>query len=208
MTAVIGALYTPIWWDDLGRAISRGLEGDGTSIVRLVDDFYGRHSDGSYDNLTEMYNAVTCLDYVSSRDPLHYRQLADQWEPKAATFGRTLAASGLNCAFWKAEPTPYKAPRAAGAPPILVIGTTGDPATPYQWAVNLSRQLESAVLLTFNGDGHTAYRTGNNCIDNAVNKYLIDLDLPPRDTACGDPAKAAPIKISKAPVPSSGSAGG
>ncbi|HLF76074.1 MAG TPA: alpha/beta hydrolase [Dehalococcoidia bacterium] len=196
MTALIGALYTPAWWGDLGRAITRGLDGDGTNLVRLVDDFNGRKADGTYPNLTEMYNAVTCLDYVSSRDPLHYRTLADQFEAKAPTFGRPLAASGLSCAFWKPNPTPYKAPRAAGAPPLLVIGTTGDPATPYEWAVALSQQLESAVLLTFNGEGHTAYRTGNNCIDNAVNKYLIDLELPPQGTACGDPSKATPIKIS------------
>jgi hypothetical protein len=198
MTAIIGALYTPSWWGDLARAITRGLDGDGTNLIRLVDDYLERQPDGSYTNLTEMYNAVTCLDYVSSRDPLHYRTLADQFEPKAPTFGRSLASSGLYCAYWKPTPTPTKVPRAAGAAPILVVGTTGDPATPYQWAVNLSKQLESATLLTFYGEGHTAYRTGNKCIDDAVDKYLVDLVLPAPNTTCGDPARATPIKISRA----------
>jgi len=79
-----------------------------------------------------------------------------------------------------------------------VVGTTGDPATPYQWAVNVSKQLEAAVLLTFNGEGHTAYRTGNRCIDEAVNKYLIELQTPAPNTRCGDASKSTPLKISKA----------
>jgi pimeloyl-ACP methyl ester carboxylesterase len=198
MTAITAALYTPAWWNSLGRAVTRGLEGDGTNLVRLVDDFFSRNQDGSYDNLTEMYNAVTCLDYASSRDPLHYRTLADQWEAKAPVFGRSLAASGIYCAYWKPEPVPLKAPQAKGSPPILVVGTTGDPATPYQWAVNVSRYLEPAVLLTFNGEGHTAYRTGNRCIDEAVNAYLLDLALPAPNTSCGDASKSTPLKISKA----------
>ena len=70
--------------------------------------------------------------------------------------------------------------RAAGAAPIVVIGTSRDPATPYQWAVNLAGQLQSGVLVSRDGDGHTGYKAGNQCVDSAVEDYLVD-DTVPKD---------------------------
>ena len=75
---------------------------------------------------------------------------------------------------------------AAGAPPILVIGTTADPATPYQWAQALASQLEKGVLLTHVGDGHTSLGTGSGCVDGAVTSYLITLAPPAKDSVCGN----------------------
>ncbi len=106
LSAILGAMYTTGWWGTLGHAVSDGLNGDGTSIIKLVDDFLDRRPDGSYDNLTEMYNAVTCLDYAVSRDPQHYIGLADGWESKAPLFGRNFASLGLYCAEWDAPPSP------------------------------------------------------------------------------------------------------
>jgi hypothetical protein len=74
--------------------------------------------------------------------------------------------------------------RAAGAPPILVVGTTRDPATPYRWAQALARSLKSGVLLGWNGDGHTAYLSGSSCVDTAVDRYLITLSPPRNGTVC------------------------
>jgi hypothetical protein len=73
---------------------------------------------------------------------------------------------------------------AAGAPPILVIGTTRDPATPLAWAESLARQLESGVLITRNGDGHTGYGAGNSCVDDAVERYLVSGVVPKATVHC------------------------
>ena len=74
--------------------------------------------------------------------------------------------------------------RAAGAPPILVVGTTRDPATPFRWARALARGLKSGVLLGWNGDGHTAYLMGSTCVNTAVDQYLISLVTPHNGTIC------------------------
>ena len=198
ISAVLGAMYTTGYWDTLGRAVTKGLAGDGTNLIKLVDDFLDRRPDGTYDNLTEMYNAVTCLDYTSSRDLQHYVGLADDWEKRSPIFGRNFASLGVYCAEWDVEPQPLKLQHQKTDQAMLIVGTTGDPATPYKWAQGVAKQFESSVLLTWNGDGHTAYGRGDSCIDDAVDNYLLDLKLPPKNTVCGDASKATPIKISKA----------
>ena len=105
-------------------------------------------------------------------------------------------------------PTPFHPPTAQGAPPLLVIGTTGDPATPYKAAVSVSRLLESAALLTFYGEGHTAFTQGSACVDDAVGQYLLSLQLPPTGTSCGDAGKSPVISVtepSATPIPVPGS---
>jgi hypothetical protein len=100
-------------------------------------------------------------------------------------FGASTVWLGLPCTFWPAKPDGTVGPiHAAGAPPILVIGTTDDPATPYESAQALSRELASARLLTYVGEGHTAYRRGNACIDAAVDAYLVSRRLPREGTRC------------------------
>jgi pimeloyl-ACP methyl ester carboxylesterase len=195
LSAIAASLYSRGTWNDLSRALNRGLDGDGTSLIRLVDRYLGRRDDGSYDNLTEMYNAVTCLDYAANRDPQHYRRLADELETKAPLFGRSFAASGLYCAAWPAEPLPLKTEVPAALPPVLVIGTTGDPATPYKWSLGVHEQMKSSKLLTFNGEGHTAYLNGDRCIDDAVARYLTELVPPATGASCGDPARSIPLKV-------------
>jgi hypothetical protein len=100
-------------------------------------------------------------------------------------FGEWFAWAGAGCARWPVADAPFpQRLRAAGADPIVVVGTTRDPATPYEWAVSLARQLESGVLLSRDGDGHTAYTSGNSCIDDAVDAYLIDGVVPEDGTTC------------------------
>jgi len=89
----------------------------------------------------------------------------------------------LPCAYWPVQPDELNI-RAAGAPPILVVGDLHDPATPYRWAVNLSRDLASGVLLGWNGEGHTSYFQGSSCVDNTVDSYLISLHVPRSGTVC------------------------
>jgi hypothetical protein len=132
-----------------------------------------------------MNSAVNCLDHAFTTDPASYPALADAFEAQAPHFGAALAWGALGCAYWAVPASPLPAPRAQGAPPIVVVGTTSDPATPYRWAVALSQQLESGVLLTRHGEGHTAYRSGNTCIDGAVNDYLLSVEPPAAGTECG-----------------------
>jgi hypothetical protein len=193
-TALIGSLYTDAYWSLLTRAINNALGGNATQIVQRADSYWERNSDGSYPNLMDVLNAVTCVDTAFNRDPDYYLKLVDEFARVAPTFGPILAQGGLSCAYWGAPPTPTPDAEVKGAPPILLIGTTRDPATPYEWAVSVHGKLENSVLLTYRGLGHTAY-TRSVCINEAVNAYLIDLKLPAEGTACGDQAYATPIDI-------------
>ena len=193
--AIAGAMYTELYWPMLTRAINSGLGGNGTQIVQLADLLWQRDPHGSYPNLFEVLYAVNCVDYEFSRDPGHYRRIAGEFAEKAPYFGSALAEGEIPCAYWRPEATPMPEPNGAGAPPILVIGTTRDPATPYEWAVALAGQLDSGVLLTYRGVGHTAYLR-NACINDEVNAYLIDLAAPADGTTCGDAAYSTPIDLS------------
>lgn len=194
--ALSGAMYTEAYYPVLTRAINAGLGGNGTQLVNLADLLWQRNSDGSYPNLFEVLYAVNCVDYTFSRDAAYYRKLADEFEAKAPYYGIALVEGEIPCAYWGASPTPLPQPSGKGAPPIVVIGTTRDPATPYEWAVSLAEKLESAVLLTYRGTGHTAYLRSGSCITNAVNAYLLNLTPPADGTTCGDATYSTPIDIS------------
>ena len=115
----------------------------------------------------------------------HLREQAAQLDEASPTLGRFLAYSGLYCAVWPEAPVSEPAPASApGAAPIVVIGTTGDTATPYEWASVLADQLESAVLLTWEGQGHTAYGRAGDCLEDAVDAYLIDGTVPEDGLTC------------------------
>jgi pimeloyl-ACP methyl ester carboxylesterase len=194
--ALSGAMYTEVYYPLLTRAINAGLSGNGTQLVDLADLLWQRNSDGSYPNLFEVLYAVNCLDYEFNRDPEYYRGLADQFEAKAPYYGTALVEGEIPCAYWGPRPTPLPKPTGKDLPPVLVIGTTRDPATPYDWAVSLSEKLPSSVLLTFQGVGHTAYLRSGSCITDPVDDYFINLTLPPAGTICGDPQYATPIDLS------------
>ncbi|MDQ1681241.1 MAG: hypothetical protein QOI42_2100 [Frankiaceae bacterium] len=188
--AVLGvaeALYAPSpGWPMLRAALAAAVKGDGSGLMELSDALNERHADGSYSNLIESNTAVNCVDRPYPHDLASYVADAQRLARLAPHFGVESAYSGLTCAEW---PVPaVDKPRAVhvvGAPPILVIGTTNDPATPYQWAQSLSRQLTGSVLLTFAGDGHTVYADGRStCIDDATNSYLVDLRVPAGGTVC------------------------
>jgi pimeloyl-ACP methyl ester carboxylesterase len=113
------------------------------------------------------------------------RQLAVRAARAAPHFGASTTWLGLPCTFWPAHSDDRPAALdAAGAPPILVVGTTDDPATPYEQAQALARQLDSGRLLTYVGEGHTEYGRGNQCIDKTVDRYLISLAVPADGKRC------------------------
>ena len=96
-----------------------------------------------------------------------------------------MAWSSAACVNWPVKPvTRPHAIKAAGSKPIMVLGTTRDPATPYEWAVGLAHELENGVLVTRDGDGHTAYLSGNACVKNVVESYLVQGNTPAADIKC------------------------
>ena len=203
---IISALYSKFTWGMLTNALEQALEGDGSGLVELTDAYLQREPDGSYPNLIEANIAVNSVDGVCSKDPEASRKLGDIVAKDAPTFGRSAATSGLACAYWPAKPDPVTVPRAAGAPPIVVIATTNDPATPYEWGKALSEQLESGVLVTYRGEGHTIYAQGSECIDDLVDAYLVRLAAPAEGSVCG---RGAPPPESGGPAlpPATGESG-
>jgi hypothetical protein len=175
--AVTQALYTPAAWPVLADALAQARAGDGSMLLVLGDPLRGRNPDGSYSNVIDAYDAVTCLDWPAPRDPAAYSALATRFSAIAPRVGRLLAYNDIACAYWPVPPARVPAPAAApGAPPIVLVGSTGDPATPYAWARAVAHQLPSAVLVTRVGEGHTGYALSA-CVRSALDAYLLDLSV-------------------------------
>lgn len=179
-----GALYAESRWDTLARAIADALDGDGTGMVDLADAYMQREPDGDYGGLFEVYFAVSCLDAAWPRDPDEVLDAGKRAARLAPHLGEAVVTDYIRCALWPAPSQPLPPIEAAGSPPIVVISTTGDPATPYQAGVDLARALPEGVLLTNVGEGHTIFGGGKDCIDDAVAEYLVELDPPEDGTRC------------------------
>lgn len=186
-TGVAMGMYAPSRWPELRDALTAAIDdGDGSQLLDLADAYYDRSPSGSYDTSSFAFPAISCLDSpAGAESPEEVRQILDAYEKASPTFGADFAWATLQCGVWPVEPTgePVTIP-AEGANDIIVIGTTRDPATPYEWAEGLADQLESGILLTNDADGHTAYATGNSCIDDAVNAYLLENTSPEDGTTC------------------------
>ncbi|MEU9235095.1 alpha/beta hydrolase [Streptomyces subrutilus] len=185
-TGVIAALYDESAWPQLREALTAAMDGDGASLLSLADSYYERSPDGKYANLMSANAAVNCLDQPPAfTGPDAVRSALLSFEKASPVFGTGLAWASLNCTYWPVKATGTAKPLAAkGAAPILVVGTTRDPATPYKWAQALADQLDSGTLLTYDGDGHTAYGRGSDCIDTSINRYLLEGKVPPKDKKC------------------------
>ncbi|MFF4915968.1 alpha/beta hydrolase [Streptomyces tendae] len=186
-TGVIAAMYDEGAWQQLRESLTSAIkEKDGAGLLILSDSYYEREADGGYSNLMFANAAVNCLDLPAAfSSPDEVRDALPEFEKASPVFGEGLAWSSLNCAYWPVKPTgePHRI-EAAGATPIVVVGTTRDPATPYRWAEALSDQLASGHLLTYEGDGHTAYGRGSTCIDSAINTYLLRGTAPEDGKRC------------------------
>ncbi|GLX01445.1 proteinase [Microtetraspora sp. NBRC 16547] len=182
---VVTPLYNRDSWPALREALGHAFNGDGTDLLRMADLMLDRKSDGSYSNQTESNMAINCVDHPYPKDAAAYAEGAVEARKVAPHFGNFVMWGSLPCAYWPVAPKGTdKKLTAAGAPPIVVVGTSRDPATPYEWAEGLASQLSSGVLLGFDGDGHTAYRTGSECVDKVVDDYLISLKAPKHGTMC------------------------
>ncbi|MGO4681043.1 alpha/beta hydrolase [Microbacterium sp. 2MCAF23] len=178
MTSIVAALYSQDSWSYLTQSLTAVLKGD-PSVAFQLADFYNNRENGKYsDNSTEAFRAYNCMDYP----------LEDDAAAKAASDAKIKAEAPTIAPYWDGpdpcEQWPYPPTgkrgeiAAAGSGPILVIGTTNDPATPYTWAESLAKQLEGGILITRVGEGHTGYNKGNSCVDDAVDAYFVDGTVP------------------------------
>jgi pimeloyl-ACP methyl ester carboxylesterase len=190
--AILSYLYfPPTDWEVLRFGLDAAFQGDGSVLMDMMDERTQRGSDGTFaDNGNEAFYAVSCLDRPAVGGVDHAKELSKQWAEEAPVFGPYLAWGNLPCWEWPFGPGTSEAAgappvyRAEGSAPILVVSTTYDPATPYEWGVQVADELDNARLLTFDGDGHTAYTSGSSCIDDAVDAYLLRGELPAEGTTC------------------------
>ena len=181
---VLVTLYDASTWSYLDQALTQSDNGNGTLLLRFSDIYLGRNADGTYDNQTDANIAINCIDRPVPSDVASYDALGPQYASASPLFGPAFQYSNLACAYWPAKPTGTVGPLPAeGAPPILLVGGTGDPATPYAWAQAENKQLAGSVLLTRQGNGHVSYDKSA-CAKQLIDSYLIDLTLPPAGTVC------------------------
>jgi pimeloyl-ACP methyl ester carboxylesterase len=190
-TGIAYNLYSQSAWPDLTALFNDLYAGDGQSTFDSADGYNGRNPDGSYaDNASDIYSAVTCAEGSLGTDGVSTLDSVAELRAKAPTLGDYFAYDDTAvldalCSNWPYPvadlPTAFDA---EGAAPIIVIGTTNDPATPYAQAVSLSKQLSSGVLISYEGEGHTIYAQGVECVDSAVDAYFIDGTVPASDPMC------------------------
>jgi pimeloyl-ACP methyl ester carboxylesterase len=170
-------------WSALRDALLSAVrDHDGARLLRLADQFDERNADGDYGQSIVAFPAIRCLDSsdTSVRAAIRHGAALIKKAPNIGPFW----GPDLTCPLWPVAPAP-PTPKivARGAAPIIVIGTTGDPATPYEGAVGMARQLDSGVLVTFHGVGHLAYGQSE-CVRQIVRNYLVDDVVPPYGADC------------------------
>lgn len=185
-TAIILPLYNADNWMYLRQLFAQVKQGDASYAFQLADSYNGRNEDGTYnDNQTEAFISINCLDAHGDGNVEQMRQEAAELKQVAPVFGPQMSWGGTGCPNW---PVPAKRDRepivAKGSADILVVGTTNDPATPYSWAQTVASTLEHGHLITYKGEGHTAYNKSNSCVNDAVDDFFVNGTVPASDPQC------------------------
>ena len=183
LTGVFSALYAKERWNGLANGLAAVNRGDPKGILALADDYAQRNASGHYANMFDIFNTVSCDDDPGTETVDQARTLQSDWRTRYPIFGTSLAIGLISCAVWPAKHDPYPTGKAVGAPPIVVVGTTNDPATPYEQTAKLANMLGVGHVVTWQGEGHTAYPQ-TTCIRAAVDAYLINLSVPPDGLTC------------------------
>jgi pimeloyl-ACP methyl ester carboxylesterase len=183
LLAVVSALYDRGDWAELESALADADNGNSSGLFTLADRYNQRDSKGHFSNLADANTAINCADTAEKVPDATVKKTLVAWRTKYPLFGTSLALGLLTCQQWAAPREPLPAVRGAGAPPVLVIGTVNDPATPYASAQVLARTLASGRLLTWRGEGHTAYPK-TPCVTAAVDAYLVSLKVPAANASC------------------------
>jgi pimeloyl-ACP methyl ester carboxylesterase len=188
--AIVGTilpLYSPSLWRHLTQALSEIKDGRGDTMLAMADLYMGRDDKGHYNNSTDVRVAVNCMDkpHITDRAKVVDEDRRTREVAPFLSYGEFTGLAPLDtCAFWPVPATGDQHElKVAGLPPILVVSTTNDPATPYQAGVDLAQQL-GGTLLTFDGTQHTVVFQGNTCVDDIAARYLVDVTVPPPNTRC------------------------
>ncbi|WP_326824387.1 alpha/beta hydrolase [Streptosporangium sp. NBC_01756] len=182
-TGISAALYSALTWPLLEQGLTQGFKGDGRILLTLADSYNGRKPDGSYSTLMSSFPAISCVDTAERPTPQELAAVQAEAEKISPLF----ASQGMGsiCRVW---PVPgsdeARKVNATGSGPIVVVGGTGDPATPYEWAPKLTEKLTTGVLVTYKGEGHGAYLSGDACVKKAVDNYLVGGKTPAKGTTC------------------------
>jgi pimeloyl-ACP methyl ester carboxylesterase len=186
VNGLILPLYNDQSWPALTQALESAFSGDVSQMMRLADLGADREPNGTYSsNSAFAFQAINCLDYPMVTDTEGMRAEEVRLIQDSPTFGSFFAYGGVNCKDWPYKNTRTPAPvEYNGSAPIVVVGTTGDPATPLEWSQSLRKQLENASLVTWEGEGHTAYGRSNSCVSTAVDDYFVDGKLPQDGLKC------------------------
>jgi pimeloyl-ACP methyl ester carboxylesterase len=167
-------------WPKLRKAIGQAQKGNGDEFLKLADEYTGRQSDGSYPNNEFDSGAVIdCLDVDEPRTVAQIKSDAKVFAEEAPLFGPYLAYGGLTCKYFEQSQEVTIIPTKTDIP-IVVIGTTGDPATPYEWAKGLSNLLTNSHLISLTGEGHTGQGQGNACVDDQIDDFYLTGKAPTR----------------------------
>ncbi|MFF9035177.1 alpha/beta fold hydrolase [Streptomyces sp. NPDC014892] len=187
-TGIVLPLYSEQSWPTLTSALDAAEDGDGTELLALADGYNERDPSGHYGTTTHSQRVISCLDQKQRPTPEETKKLLPEFRKISPVFGEFL---GWDTAGWCHDwPVPglTDSPEvsAPGAEPVLVVGNTGDPATPYEGARKMAGELGQGVgvMLTWKGEGHGAYGSGSSCVDSTVNAYLLDGKVPEDGKVC------------------------
>jgi len=182
ITGVARAMYSDQFWPELEGSLADASNGDGARLLALQDSYFQRQADGSYSNLLESFQAISCAD-----DPAR-PTVAEADEDAESLIGAAprlfpYTTGSYTCSFFPESLDPRIDITGVGAGPIVVVGTTGDPSTPLDSSRKMAAALEDGRLVVVDANQHTGYRV-NGCIDNTIHEYLIQLDAPESEKFC------------------------
>ena len=183
-TAVAQAMYSDYYWPQLSEALNDAQLGDGKGILQLYDDYYQRNTDGTYGNELEAFLAISCLDDPGATSTEEVDSHIEEFIAAAPRLGGNFAY-GYSCALWPVKQADRVTITGKSAGPIVVVGTTGDPATPLSSTRKMALGLEQGILIVVDANQHTGYGA-NNCVVKAVDDYLIKLIVPANELTCRD----------------------
>jgi hypothetical protein len=169
-------------WPDLEQALADAQNDDGAGLLKLYDSYYQRKADGTFSNELEAFLAISCLDDPGPRSIEDVDSYNDAFLKAAPRIGPSFINS-YQCTLWPVEQAETITITGKGAGPIMVIGTTGDAATPLESSRKMATTLEQGVFIKVTAERHTGYGV-NYCVVNAADDYLINLKLPTTGLSC------------------------
>jgi pimeloyl-ACP methyl ester carboxylesterase len=188
VTAIAQSLYnSKTGWPELTNALERAItKNKPAGLLKLADEYNNRDSAGNfYSNQNDISIMVTCLDWSEDRSLADMSNDQSEFAKLSPVFGPYLNFAGLPCKYWQAKPQlPKVSLTKIDTSPLLIIGVTDDPATPYKWAQSLAKTFTNSTLVTLKGEGHTGHNRGNKCVDLAVDSYFLAGKIPQNPLIC------------------------